>query len=64
VRRRRSWLAKPQTRAAAAARAHRESWLNARLAELTEPERATLAQAAALMRRIADYSADDRRPTL
>lgn len=35
------------------ARAHRQGWLNARLAELTEPERATLARAAELMHRIA-----------
>jgi DNA-binding MarR family transcriptional regulator len=37
-----------------AARAHRESWLNARMAELTDDERATLARASALMRRVAD----------
>jgi DNA-binding MarR family transcriptional regulator len=40
--------------AADAARAHRESWLYARLAELSEDERATLAQAAKLMRRVAE----------
>ncbi|WP_203842752.1 MarR family winged helix-turn-helix transcriptional regulator [Winogradskya humida] len=39
---------------AAAARAHRRSWLDARLAELTPAERATLAEASALIRRIAD----------
>jgi DNA-binding MarR family transcriptional regulator len=39
---------------AVAARAHRESWLNARLAGLTDPERATLAEASTLIRRIAD----------
>jgi DNA-binding MarR family transcriptional regulator len=39
--------------AAAAARAHRESWLYARLAELSADERATLARAAKLMRRVA-----------
>ncbi|GAA2575302.1 MarR family transcriptional regulator [Winogradskya consettensis] len=39
---------------AAEARAHRVSWLNARLAELTPAERATLAEASALIRRIAD----------
>jgi DNA-binding MarR family transcriptional regulator len=42
-------------RIGAAARAHRQSWLNARLAELTDEERATLAQAAELMRRVAGY---------
>jgi DNA-binding MarR family transcriptional regulator len=42
-------------RIGAAARAHRESWLNDRLAELTEEDRATLARAAALMRRVAGY---------
>lgn len=42
-------------RIGATARAHRQSWLNARLAKLTEEERATLARAAALMRRVADY---------
>jgi DNA-binding MarR family transcriptional regulator len=42
-------------RVGAAARAHREGWLAARLAELTEDERATLAKATALIRRVADY---------
>jgi DNA-binding MarR family transcriptional regulator len=42
-------------RIGAAARAHRQSWLNARLAELSEDERATLARAAELMRRVADH---------
>ena len=42
-------------RIGAAARAHRESWLYARLAELSADERATLAQAAELMRRVADH---------
>lgn len=41
-------------RIAAAARAHREGWLNARLAELTDEDRAILATAAILMRRVAD----------
>jgi len=36
-----------------AARAHRQSWLNDRLAELSDDERDTLAQAAKLMRRVA-----------
>lgn len=39
---------------AGAARAHSESWLNARLTEFTPDERAILKQAAALMRRAAD----------
>lgn len=39
---------------AGAARAHSENWLNARLAEFTDDERAVLKQAAALMRRAAD----------
>ena len=39
---------------AVAARAHRQGWLNARLAELTDDDRATLARAAALLRRVAD----------
>lgn len=42
------------TEIAVAARAHRESWLNARLAELTERERTTLAGATPLLHRIAD----------
>ncbi len=41
-------------RIAVAARAHREGWLNARLGELTDDDRATLTRAAALMRRVAD----------
>jgi DNA-binding MarR family transcriptional regulator len=41
-------------RISVAARAHRESWLNGRLAALTDDDRATLARAAALIRRIAD----------
>jgi DNA-binding MarR family transcriptional regulator len=41
-------------RTAQAARAQSVSWLNARLAEFTEDERAVLKQAAALMRRTAD----------
>lgn len=39
---------------AAAAREHRSRWLNARLAELTTAERAALAVAATVLRRIAD----------
>jgi DNA-binding MarR family transcriptional regulator len=42
-------------RIGAAARAHREGWMTARLAELTDEERATLARAAELMRRVADH---------
>jgi DNA-binding MarR family transcriptional regulator len=41
-------------RVGAAARAHREGWMSARLAELTDEERATLRAAAALLRRVAD----------
>ncbi|MEV6845409.1 MarR family transcriptional regulator [Actinoplanes sp. NPDC051411] len=42
-------------RIGAAARAHRESWLYARLSELSEDERATLGRAAKLMQRVADH---------
>jgi DNA-binding MarR family transcriptional regulator len=41
---------------AAAARAHRENWMNTRLATFTAGERETLARAAALLRRLADDS--------
>jgi DNA-binding MarR family transcriptional regulator len=41
-------------RVGAAARAHRESWFNARIAELTDDERATLVHAAAILRRVAE----------
>jgi DNA-binding MarR family transcriptional regulator len=41
-------------RIAIAARAHQHTWMNARLAEFSDDERAVLRQAAALMRRVAD----------